>query len=155
MGADHHPGAAAEWYADGLRFECTMCGECCTGPTGFVAFTETEGREMAASLGVGEDEFYRRYAHRMRHGKRGWSLNEVKTEHGYDCVFLDRESEPGKALCRVHRARPMQCRTWPWWPENLKSKRAWAQAAKRCEGMNQGPIVRVEDIRIERDRTPK
>ncbi len=148
------PRNASEWYEDGLRFECTMCGACCTGPPGYVAFNEAEGRAMAAHLGLDEREFYRRFAHRMTHGKRGWSLNEVETEHGNDCVFLDRESKPGMALCRLHEVRPMQCRTWPWWPENLKSERAWNDAAKRCEGMNRGPMVRVEEIRIQRDRTP-
>lgn len=143
---------ASEWYADGLRFECTMCGACCTGGPGFVAFDKAEGRAMAKAVGVGEREFYERYAHRMKHGRTGWSLNEVETEHGHDCVFLDRDSQPGKALCSVHEARPTQCRTWPWWPENLKSRRAWREAAARCEGMNHGAMVRIEEIRIQRDR---
>ena len=65
-----------EWYADGLRFGCTQCGNCCTGPPGYVWFNEEEGRAMAAALSLSESEFYKRHA--RREGSR-WSLREVKT----------------------------------------------------------------------------
>ena len=143
-----------EWYEDGLQFECTLCGACCTGPAGYVGFTEAEGRAMAKRLGLNYPAFLREYAHRMKDGRDGFSLNEVKTEHGYDCIFLDRESEPGKALCSMHEVRPMQCRTWPWWPDNLKSQRAWQQTGRKCEGVGRGPIVTIDQIRIQRDQTP-
>ena len=146
--------ATKEWYADGLQFECTCCGACCTGSTGYVAFTPDEGKQMAQAIGLSEQDFYNQYAHRMTPRKAGWSLNERKTEHGYDCVFLDRTSQPGKALCRVHNARPGQCRTWPFWPENISSPRAWQRTARHCEGINQGKRYTLQQIRIERDTTP-
>ncbi len=143
-----------EWYVDGLRFECTMCGNCCTGPPGSVWFTEAEGRQMAERLGLDEAAFHQRYVH-IVDGRR--SLRERETDHGHDCIFLDRTSVPGKALCSIYEDRPAQCRTWPFWPENLSSKRAWATAKRRtpCPGMNNGPLVPVEQIRILRDRTPE
>lgn len=143
-----------EWYEDGLEFDCTMCGECCTGPTGYVGFTEAEGRAIAERVGLDYKAFLKKFAHRMKHGGDGYSLNEVLTEHGHDCVFLDRETEPGKALCSIHEVRPMQCRTWPWWPENLQTPRAWQQAGRKCEGIGRGAVVTIEQIRIQRDRTP-
>lgn len=108
---------------------------------------------MAAKLGITESEFYRRHARYI--GGR-WSLNEVRSEHGFDCAFLDRESVPGKAVCALYEARPSQCRTWPFWPENLSSKRAWITAKRRtpCPGMDSGPIIPIEQIRIQRDATP-
>ena len=142
--------ADEEWYADGLRFACTQCGNCCTGPPGAVWFTADEGRAMAARVGVSEQEFYRRFARRV--GRR-WSLNERRTSHGYDCTFLDRETHPGRAVCGLYDARPMQCRTWPFWPENLESREEWV-ATKRgtpCPGMDSGPLVPVDSIRIQRD----
>lgn len=84
----------------------------------------------------------------------GPSLAEVETEHGHDCVFLDRESIPGKAICSIYNARPAQCRTFPWWPENLRSRQAWQRAGRHCEGIGRGDVVPIERIRIERDRTP-
>ena len=70
------------------------------------------------------------------------------TEHGFDCVFLDRESLPGKAVCSIHATRPKQCRTFPWWPEILKSKDAWVRTGATCEGIDRGNLVPIEEIRI-------
>jgi hypothetical protein len=142
--------STTEWYADGLRFTCTQCGNCCTGPPGAVWFHQEEGRAIAAKLGVDEAEFYARFARRLD-GR--WSLNETQTEHGYDCEFLDRTSVPGKALCSIYEARPKQCRTWPFWPENLRTQRHW-ETVKRitpCPGMNSGKLIPIEQIRIQRD----
>jgi uncharacterized protein len=148
--------AEQEWYAQGLRFTCTQCGNCCTGSPGYVWFTESEAQAMAARVGFSVPEFYATYAHRV-YGR--WSLNERLTEHGHDCVFLVRDATTGKALCTLYEARPQQCRTWPFWPENLKSPRAWRQAAARCPGMDEGIAGRgklypIEAIRIQRDSTP-
>lgn len=139
-----------EWYADGLRFSCTQCGNCCTGPPGCVWFTAEEGAQMAAHLGLDEKTFYRTFARKI---DGNWSLNERQTPHGYDCVFLDRETVPGKAVCRLYESRPTQCRTWPFWPENLTTRRAWAttKLATPCPGMDRGKLVRIDQIRIQRD----
>ena len=143
-----------EWYADGLHFACTSCGNCCTGPPGAVWFKEDEGRRMAEKLGISVKEFRRRFARKLN---GNWSLNERDTEHGFDCIFLDRGSVPGKAVCSVYEARPTQCRTWPFWAENLTTQRAWltAKHATPCPGMDDGPLVPVEQIRILRDTISK
>ena len=146
------PPAGQEWYAEGLRFECTQCGNCCTGPPGTVWFDDEEAGRMAASLGLDVETFLARYARRV--GRR-WSLKEHRTPHGYDCIFLDRQSVEGRAVCAIYQTRPGQCRTWPFWPENLTSRRAWTGAKRRtpCPGMDSGPLIPVERIRIMRDET--
>ncbi len=141
-----------EWYAPGLSFQCTQCGNCCTGPAGFVWVNDEELRNIASALGASPVEVERDFT-RLFHGRR--SLTEVRTPHGYDCVFLDRHSQPGKALCRVYRVRPMQCRTWPFWPENLRHPRDWQRAGRTCPGIDRGPLIPIESIRIQRDATPK
>jgi hypothetical protein len=116
-----------------------------------VWFTEAEGRGIAKEVGVAEDVFYRDYAHKIG---GAWSLQERRTRHGLDCIFLDRKTIPGKAICGVYRARPTQCRTWPFWPENLRSEKTW-ETVKRvtpCPGMNTGKLYPVEEIRIQRDK---
>lgn len=135
----------------GLRFACTMCGNCCTGPPGYVLVSDDEIRALAQRLGMREQDFRDRYTHRT---SRGISLHERETEFGFDCVFLDRISVPGRAVCGVYEDRPMQCRTWPFWPENLRSREAWRRAARTCPGINRGTLVPVEEIRIRRARTP-
>ena len=104
---------------------------------------------MASVLGLTVDEFEDRYT-TVELERR--TLREVRTAQGLDCVFLDRESVPGKAVCRVYEARPLQCRTFPWWPVNLRSRRDWERLGRECEGVGRGGFVPVEAIRIERDR---
>jgi len=140
------------WYADGLTFTCTQCGNCCTGPTGYVWFNDQEAQNMAAALNISVREFMRLYTRRL-HGKL--SLTENRTEHGYDCVFLKRDDK-GKALCSVYHARPAQCRSWPFWPENLRSEKSYEAASERCPGMTRGlsghgRLYPLEEIRIIRD----
>ncbi|MEM9083706.1 MAG: YkgJ family cysteine cluster protein [Planctomycetota bacterium] len=138
--------ADTPWYADGLRFECTQCGACCTGPTGFVRYSDSEAEGMAKRLGITVSEFSDRYTMMTPAGR---SLAEVRTEHGFDCIFLDRETHPGKAVCSLYEDRPTQCRTFPWWPANIASKRAWNALAKGCEGVNRGGIVPSEEILVQ------
>jgi Fe-S-cluster containining protein len=133
------------WYQDGLRFECTMCGACCSGGPGLVRFTDDEAHAMAAKRGVSIDEFLARFT-RVVDGAR--SLLELPTEHGLDCVFLDRATIPGKAVCSLYEARPAQCRTFPWWPEHLRSPAAWRSLGKDCEGVGRGPVVTEREIRV-------
>jgi uncharacterized protein len=145
-----------EWYADGLRFTCTQCGHCCTGPSGYVWFSDAEAAAMAAFLKMAVPQFLAKFAHQVN-GR--WSLNETLTEHGYDCAMLRRDSD-GKAICSIYSARPMQCRTWPFWPENLRSNDDWLRAAQRCPGMaeglkGQGALYPVEHIRVIRDSNPR
>ena len=141
----------APWYQDGMRFECTCCGNCCTGGEGAVLFDDDEGRRMAEVLGQTYPEFLVRFT-RMIGGHR--SLNEHLTGFGYDCVFLDRETIPGKAVCRVYEARPTQCKTWPFWPDLMRSEDAWARAKRNtpCPGMGNGKVFTIEEIVARLDR---
>jgi len=146
-----------KWYAEGLHFSCTGCGNCCTGPSGYVGFEEDELGAMADYLGLTVAQFTKKHTRRL--GKR-LSLDETRTQHGYDCVFLERDEASGKALCSIYPVRPRQCRSWPFWPENLKSFRAYVNATRTCPGTieglhGKGTFFPVEKIRVLRDSTPK
>ncbi len=146
-----NPAGVGEDGERGLRFSCTMCGNCCTGPVGYVLIDDAEIDALASRLDRDRDDFLDRYTHMT---PRGLSLNERRTEYGLDCVFLDRDTIPGKAVCGVYEDRPTQCRTWPFWPENLRTRETWRRAARRCPGMNQGEPRSPQQIRVLRDRTP-
>ena len=153
MSADHR-----EWYSDGLNFTCTQCGNCCTGGEGFVWFHLDELRAMSQFVGVPPEVFLTRYARREGDG---WSLREVERGGQYDCVFLKEDPKTGRRGCSIYPVRPTQCRTWPFWPDNLRSRRAYAAAAKRtpCPGMlkgltGEGQHYPLHQIRIQRDATP-
>ncbi len=127
------------WFGDGLSFNCTQCGNCCTGPSGYVWFSDEEAQAMADHVGMDVRSFHQRYARRAM-GR--WTLEEVRNGRGYDCVFLQ-ENDEGKRVCSIYPVRPTQCRTWPFWPSNVRSRADWEASAKSCPGM------RVPDARGE------
>ena len=124
------------WYSKGLRFECSQCGDCCTGAEGYVWVNQAEIDAMAARMQITAELFEEQFVRRV--GVRR-SLTE---RPGGDCVLLDAETRG----CTVYEDRPRQCRTWPFWNSNLKSEAAWDEAAESCPGCNKGDLVPLEKI---------
>lgn len=157
MSRTPNPHTGREWWAQpdgpeggaGLRFGCTLCGNCCSGPPGYVLVDEGECAALAERLGLSVPAFKKKYTHME---DEGLSLNEVDSTFGRDCVFLDRTTMPGKAVCGVYEHRPAQCRTWPFWPSILRSPSSYAQAKRVCPGMDKGKLVPVEQVRVQRDK---
>lgn len=135
-----------KWYKDGLKFTCTQCGNCCTGSTGYVWTTADERQAIAEFLGLEVNEFTERYARRV--GTK-YSLKEKGRRENWDCVFLINEN--GKRVCRIYPVRPRQCRTWPFWNENLEARSAWEAAGETCPGMNQDTHYNLTQIEIRRN----
>ena len=53
--------------------------------------------------------------------------------------------------CQIYSVRPTQCRTFPWWPQNLKSEKEWQEAARYCEGIHpEASLVPFETIEQQR-----
>jgi uncharacterized protein len=132
------------WYQDGLRFECTGCGKCCTGAPGYIWVTLEEIEAIAARVGLPVEQFTRKYVRRIGNE---YSLIEKRNSKGeYDCIFLD-----GKR-CQIYEERPTQCRTFPFWKENLESPEAWNELRTTCEGIHdQAALVPLEQIVTQRD----
>lgn len=147
--------AGQEWFdrphererAPGLRFACTQCGNCCTGPEGYVLISPAEQTALAKRLDLSEETFVDRFTKETSLGR---SLAERLTVHGQDCIFLDRTTHPGRAVCGVYEDRPTQCRTWPFWESNLTSEREWERAGRTCPGIDKGRLYPPQHIRIER-----
>jgi len=138
---DNHESAPKPWYAGGLAFECTQCGDCCSGPgEGYVWVTQTEILTLAAAIGMSDrlEEFERKFTRQI-----GSQTSLVEYSDG-DCIFLDSKTRG----CSVYESRPVQCRTWPFWKSNVKSPRAWAQAAKSCPGCNHGRLYSLAEISV-------
>jgi uncharacterized protein len=137
---------APPWYAGGLAFTCCRCGRCCAGPEeGYVWVTAGEIVAMAKAIGETPESFRNKYVRKV--GTR-ISLRENSAK---DCVFLSRDDQ-GRSLCRLYECRPMQCRTWPFWPGNLITAQSWLYAQQRCPGINQGQAFSLEEIELRRDR---
>ena len=124
------------WFEDGLAFECTRCGACCTGAPGYVWVNEEEIGRLAAHRGESPGQFSKRYVRLV--GDR-YSLVE---RPGGDCIFWDK----GQG-CTVYPARPAQCQTWPFWPDNIDSPESWDAVTAVCPGSGRGRVFSVEEIR--------
>ena len=136
------------WYAAGLAFECHQCGRCCAGPEeGYVWVQNEDIAAIAKFLGISEQQMRRQY---VRNVSGSQSLKEQSDTK--DCVFLKPNGNGAKG-CSVYPVRPVQCRTWPFWPSNLSRPDAWALTQFRCPGINRGPIHPCEEIEARRDAT--
>lgn len=131
------------WYQDGLSFECTGCGACCTGAPGHVWVSEPEVTRLARRIGMSVEDFGRRY---LRFARGRLSLVE---KHNGDCIFWE------KAVgCTVYEDRPDQCSSWPFWHGNLGSREDWDEVAEDCPGCNRGARWDLVQIQVELGRSP-
>ena len=128
--------AATPWFQDGLAFECTRCGACCTGAPGYVWVDAAEIAALAAFRGESLDQFSRQFVRRV-----GDRLSLVERPGG-DCIFWDKS-----VGCTVYPARPTQCRTWPFWPENIETREDWEHVTGVCPGSGSGRVFSVEEVR--------
>ncbi len=84
------------WYQDGLAFECTRCGACCTGAPGYVWVNAEEIARLAEYRGETVEQFSRAFVRRVGQDS---SLIE---KPGGDCIFWDHQ-----AGCTVYPATEM------------------------------------------------
>jgi len=124
------------WYHAGLRFGCQSCGNCCTGEPGYVWVVQSEIQQLAELLSLDVAQFEVLF---VRSVGRRKSLIEMPNG---DCVFLQRPS----MRCKVYAARPLQCRTWPFWSSNLRTPEDWAKTAQRCPGTDRGRLYSLKEI---------
>ena len=128
------------WYREGLRFECTQCGQCCSGEPGYVFVDQAEIAAMAEQMGLPVDEFEYRFV-RQVDGDR--SLKEYPDG---DCILLD----PQTRRCTVYQSRPIQCRTWPFWDSTLQRPQDWKEACEACPGAGKGRLYTLDEIEVAR-----
>ena len=114
-----------------VRFECQRgCINCCT-QEGRIYLTETDLVRAAKFVGMAPEAFEKKYVYRTRHELRFRKPREKQ------CPFL---REHG---CSIHPAKPTQCKTFPFWPELLKRKVEWDEAATYCPGIGKGPLIQI------------
>ncbi len=127
--------APRPFWADGIRFECQETGRCCTsrGTYGFIYLTLADRKRLARHLSLTTTAFTRRYCATTD----GWV--HLKNPD-LDCAFLD-----GKR-CTVYEARPSQCRTFPFWPENMKARTWTREIVSFCPGIGKGRLYTADEI---------
>ena len=128
--------AAEKFWDKGIRFECQGTGRCCMsrGEYGYVYFTLEDRRRIAGHLKMRTSDFSRKYLD----NENGWFFLKDPEKN---CIFLD-----GKA-CTVYEGRPTQCRTWPFWPENMKPRTWKTEVTTFCPGIGKGKLYTPDEIR--------
>jgi Fe-S-cluster containining protein len=135
----------SEWWEKGIRFECQGSGKCCVsrGTAGFVYLTKYDRRRLAKTLRISQKEFSEKFCEKDR------GLLWMLKDRGRSCVFLEDKA------CRVYSGRPTQCRTWPFWPENMQAKTWKSDIASFCPGIGKGPVWTKEMIQKQIDLQEK
>ena len=121
--------------AEALRFECQPgCTACCT-QRGFVYLSDADIQRAAAFVSMSGAAFERKFVYRTRNRAR------LRVPRDANCHFLLAGG------CSIHPAKPTQCRTFPFWPELVESRREWRKTARYCPGIDKGPLIHIETAR--------
>lgn len=134
MKANAFPDYRPFFFDSGLRFSCTRCGRCCSGAPGTVFINQSEAARIARHLGLSQTDFLEKFAYPFKSG------HSLKERPNGDCIFLQ------NGRCSIYRVRPIQCRTYPFWPENLQTPEAWEKEARHCPGIGAGRLHSREEI---------
>ncbi len=121
------------FFDDGIHFECARCGACCTGTPGVICVDEDEIQAISKFLDLDAEDFKRQQLYPW---KEGFSIKEHPDGR---CIYFDKG-------CRIYPVRPMQCRTFPFWLQNLRSEEKWHKIEKECPGIGKGRLYEKEEI---------
>ncbi len=108
---------------------CNDCGgNCCIGESGNIWISNSEIEKLCKYLNIDIVETFDKYIER-----RGfkYSIKEVQlSKENYACVFFDMQ----KRQCSIYEARPVQCRTFPFWDYFKENKE---EVIKECPAIKE------------------
>ena len=96
---------------------------------------------MAKVLKLTTQEFTHRYC-----AKTDGFFHLKNPKEAVNCLFLKDNQ------CSVYEGRPTQCRTWPFWPENMKAKNWNRDVVAFCPGVDKGQVQSADKIEKEMKR---
>lgn len=130
------------FYEKGLHFSCKRCSGCCGGSPGFVYLSKTDLILLKDFFHLSIKTFVEKYC-RYADYYGGTTVLALQEKKNYDCILW-------KEGCSAYEARPVQCRTYPFWTWMTDDKESWEECAKDCPGMNTGNLWNKEYIEEER-----
>ena len=138
-----------------LKFSCIQCGRCCKGRSRTQVFlNEAEINDISSYLEIDDsNDFLSKYTYAVKHPNdenqllislksklsesSNCSLPTIATSTDSElsqlqCVFLDATTNQ----CSIYEVRPTQCRSYPYWSNNLIGEAEWSAESKKCPGIN-------------------
>lgn len=133
-------GGTEPFYSGGLRFSCRRCSHCCKDKPGVVYLSQEDLGRLASWAELSEEQFRLAYC-RWIEQEDGSFLLSLRELSNYDCVFW----KDGGG-CEAYEARPVQCRTYPFWTGVLAGQDSWEREGRECPGIGSGELHGAEDI---------
>ena len=126
-------------YKNGIRFKCQGSGNCCVsrGSYGYVYLSKDDLKRFSKYFNLSIEQFKKKYC-QITYGYI--HLIEKKKLFG-KCFFLKDNK------CIVYKARPTQCRTWPFWNENMNAKIWNEDISVNCPGIGKGKKIKSDIIK--------
>ncbi|MEM5947750.1 YkgJ family cysteine cluster protein [Spirochaetia bacterium 38H-sp] len=126
------------FYKDGLKFQCVRCSRCCRYEPGYVFLSMSDIQNLVKHLKITQEDFIHKFCREINFS--GFKRLSLKEKSNYDCIFWE------DGGCAVYKARPLQCRTYPFWEEYLLSQENWDDLEKSCPGVNHGRLYTYDEI---------
>ncbi len=126
-----------KFYKNGINFKCQGSSNCCVSRNsyGFVYLSNKDLLRFSKFFSITKKKFINKYCN---YTDGFLHLKEIR-KNG-ECLFLN------KKKCSVYKARPTQCRTWPFWSENLNSKTWNNEIMDFCPGIGKGKLFNKSKI---------
>ena len=124
-------------YEKGIKFKCQGSANCCVsrGSYGFVFLSKKDLSRLVKYFKTTSINFIKNFCLKSD----GYiHLKEIKNNG--ECIFLKNKK------CTIYKARPTQCRTWPFWKENMNAKKWNENITKFCPGIGKGKLYSKEKI---------
>jgi len=133
------------FYCNGLYFSCIRCSSCCRHESGYVYLSKNDVSRLISHLKIESKAFIKSFCRWIP------SMNEIeqlslKEKRNLDCIFWAGSSENFDGGCSVYEARPLQCRSFPFWQSVLYDKNSWKATARECPGMDKGFLHTKDSI---------
>ena len=126
-------------FKNGIKFQCQGSGNCCVSRNsyGYVYLSIKDIKRFSKYFNISIKGFKLKYCQTTD----GFIHLSEKNNLNGKCIFLKNNR------CTVYKSRPSQCRTWPFWNENMNAKVWNSDIAINCPGIGKGKKINSVKIK--------
>ena len=126
-----------KFYENGIKFECQGSSNCCVsrGTYGFVYLSSNDLKRLSKYFSISNMQFINKFCDRTD----GYLHLKEINKNG-NCQFLK------GTKCSIYKARPVACRSWPFWKENMNAKTWNKKIINFCPGIGKGKLFSLSKI---------